>query len=55
MEFVLENVVIFAGKNELKSFFCAVLSHCFSIYVVGQIRSQVESVLRRLNWCSSFD
>ena len=26
------NVVIFAEINELKSSFCAILSHCFSIY-----------------------
>ena len=31
-EFAPENVVIFAGINELKSSFCAILSHCFSIY-----------------------
>ena len=30
-EFAPENVVIFAGINEFKSYFCAVLSHCFSI------------------------
>ena len=27
-----ENVVIFAGINELKSSLCAILSHCFSIH-----------------------
>ena len=31
-EFAPENLVIFAGINELKSSFCAILSHCFSIY-----------------------
>ena len=31
-KFVPENVVIFAGKNELKSSFCATLSHCFIIH-----------------------
>ena len=31
-QFAPENVVIFAGINELKSSFCATLSHCFSIY-----------------------
>ena len=30
-EFAPENVVIFSGINELKSFFGAILSHCFSI------------------------
>ena len=32
MEFAPENVLIFAGKNELKSSFCAILSRCVSIY-----------------------
>ena len=31
-EFAPENVVICAGINELKSSFCGILSHCFSIY-----------------------
>ena len=31
-EFGPENVVIFAGINELKSPFCAILSHCLSTY-----------------------
>ena len=30
MEFAPKNVVIFAGINELKSSFCATLSHCLS-------------------------
>ena len=34
MGFALENIVIIAGINEwLKSSFCAVLSHCFSIHL----------------------
>ena len=31
-QFAPKNVVVFAGINELKSSFCAILSHCFSIY-----------------------
>ena len=27
-----KNIVIFAGINELNSSFCAILSHCLSIY-----------------------
>ena len=30
--FVPENIVIVARINELKSHFCGILSHCFSIY-----------------------
>ena len=30
--FTPENIIIFAGINELKSYFCAILSHCFSKY-----------------------
>ena len=32
-EFAPENVVIFAGINELNSSFCAIVSHSFSIYL----------------------
>ena len=31
-QFAPKNVVIFAVIIELKSSFCAILSHCFSIY-----------------------
>ena len=31
-EFAPENIVMFARIDELKSSFCPILSHCFSIY-----------------------
>lgn len=31
-KFVLRNVVIIMAVNEIKSFFSAMLSHCFSTY-----------------------
>lgn len=29
--FTAKNIVNVSGRNELKSFFCAILSHCFDI------------------------
>ena len=34
--FALENIVIVAEINDLKSYFCATLSYCFSIYLAAR-------------------
>ena len=36
-QFAPEKVLMFARINELKSSFCAILSHCFSIIIPKQL------------------
>ena len=48
-QLVLKNIVIVAEINELKSSFCAVLFHCFSIVMHNNCKDKYLEISRMLS------